>query len=138
MDKQKEIATLRSLKGDTYFAQFFKEHDIEQMCENIKNDFPIEMDCQFNEKARLAAQEINRAKVEAAEDLEDMVANFIKLNGAAFSPDFYHYCVQHVGRLFIIKCKHEFGYPLNDMEIDHLIKIADKHLNPENYSSNQQ
>ena len=51
MDKETEIKTLQSLKGDTYFAQFFKSCDIDQMCENIKNDFPIELNCQFDQKA---------------------------------------------------------------------------------------
>ena len=46
MRKQEEIQVLQSLKGDTYFAQKFGS-DIDQMCENIKNDFPIEMGCVF-------------------------------------------------------------------------------------------
>ena len=46
MIKQEEIQVLQSLKGDTYFAQKFGS-DIDQMCENIKNDFPIEMGCVF-------------------------------------------------------------------------------------------
>jgi len=42
MDKQQEIRELKSLKGDTYFNQFFAEEEIDQMCENISSDFAIE------------------------------------------------------------------------------------------------
>lgn len=68
MDKQTEIKTLQSLKGDTYFNQVFNNHDIDQMCENIKNDFGIEMDCQFFQK--IAALEKQIADMKAAHDAE--------------------------------------------------------------------
>lgn len=42
MDKQTEIKTLQSLKGDTYFNQFFTNEEIDTMCQNISNDFAIE------------------------------------------------------------------------------------------------
>lgn len=42
MDKNTEIRTLKSLKGDTYFNQFFTSEDIDEMCENIEKDFAIE------------------------------------------------------------------------------------------------
>ena len=131
MDKQKEIAALRSLaEGDTYFRQFFKG-DIEQMCENIKNDFPIEFGCHFIERAAQLEKQLIADKAYAAEELEDMVANFIMLNRGTFTPEFYHYCAERVGKLFIIKVKREQCLPLTEDEIDHLINIADRHINPE-------
>jgi len=42
MDKQSEIKVLKSLKGETYFNQLFTGEEIDQMCENISNDFAIE------------------------------------------------------------------------------------------------
>lgn len=45
MDKKQEIEILQSLKGNTYFANFFGSHDIDQMCNNIKNDFGLEYCC---------------------------------------------------------------------------------------------
>lgn len=42
MEKAKEIELLQSLKGDTYFAQLFGNEQIDAMCQNIRNDFPIE------------------------------------------------------------------------------------------------
>lgn len=66
MTRQEEIETLLSLKGDTYFAQKFGQ-DIEQMCQNISNDFPIEFDCQFAAKEN-ALQEQLKAQQAAAKD----------------------------------------------------------------------
>lgn len=43
MTRADEIKALQSLKGDTYFAHLFGDSQIDAMCENIKNDFPIEM-----------------------------------------------------------------------------------------------
>lgn len=51
MDKQQEIKILQSLKIETYFEQFFCGADIDKMCENIRNDFPIEYDTLFNKKS---------------------------------------------------------------------------------------
>lgn len=137
MEKQKEIEALRSLKGDTYFGEYFSSDDIEQMCKNITNDFPIEMDCHFAEKERSLIKQVNAEKVRAAQLEEDMVKCFIEENEAAFSPEFYRYCAERVGRLFIIKCKRECGYALNDDELEFLIRTADRHINPENYQTSK-
>lgn len=53
MTKQEEIDILQSLKGDTYFAQFFGSKDIDQMCQNINNDFAIEEDADLVRKQKL-------------------------------------------------------------------------------------
>lgn len=71
MNKETEIKTLQSLKGDTYFAQFFNSHDIDQMCENIKNDFAIELNCQFNEKVACLERANVDIKKEYEKDLHD-------------------------------------------------------------------
>ena len=69
MEKVKEIELLQSLKGDTYFAQFFGDNQIDAMCENIKNDYPIELGLNLFESspiakanAELKKQLSNRAK----------------------------------------------------------------------------
>lgn len=71
MEKVKEIELLQSLKGDTYFAQFFGNNQIDAMCKNIKNDYPIELGLNFfenspivKENAELKKQLSNRAKRE--------------------------------------------------------------------------
>ena len=52
MEKKQEIEILQSLKGDTYFAEYFGGLDIDIMCANIKNDHPIELGCAFAKKSR--------------------------------------------------------------------------------------
>lgn len=71
MEKVKEIELLQSLKGDTYFAQLFNDKQIDAMCENIKNDYPIELGLNLfesspvaKENAELKKQLSNRAKRE--------------------------------------------------------------------------
>lgn len=55
MDKQSEIKVLQSLKGDTYFNQFFSKDEIDAMCENIRNDFGIEYGIEKLEAVRRLA-----------------------------------------------------------------------------------
>jgi hypothetical protein len=46
--KEKEIDALKALiEMDGYFAEYFKD-DFEQMSENIRNDFPIEINTKIN------------------------------------------------------------------------------------------
>lgn len=68
MRKQEEIQVLQSLKGDTYFAQKFGS-DIDQMCENIKNDFPIEMGCMFITETEALKKALAQTKKKADEEL---------------------------------------------------------------------
>ena len=56
MEKVKEIELLQSLKGDTYFAQFFGDNQIDAMCENIKNDYPIELGLNFFENSPIVKE----------------------------------------------------------------------------------
>ena len=64
MTKQDEIEVLQSLKGDTYFSQFFTSNDIDQMCQNIRNDFPIELGCQFTMAAESLKKQLSESKAE--------------------------------------------------------------------------
>ena len=78
MTKQEEIDILQSLKGDTYFAQFFGSKDIDQMCQNINNDFAIEGGCGFNQKAE-ALERINAdLKKEIQQKIYDLGMELIK------------------------------------------------------------
>ena len=60
MDKEREIGLIKSMKKsfdelvseDSYFGELFNPGDLEQMIENVKNDFPIEYRCEFCEKDR--------------------------------------------------------------------------------------
>ena len=71
MEKVKEIELLQSLKGDTYFAQLFDGKQIDAMCKNIKNDYPIEFGLNLFESSPIVKENTelkkklsNRAKRE--------------------------------------------------------------------------
>lgn len=106
MTKEKEIALLQELKGDTYFAQFFGS-DIDTMCENIRRDYPIEFGTNILARIGAAENETNKWKLEVFHTQELMVKYFFRLNEGMVSKKFYEYLVGQVGKLFIIKAKRE-------------------------------
>jgi len=66
--KNQEISLLKKLvNGDGYFAEKFGE-DIDVMCKNIKNDFPIEMNTSFGD----LEQEIEENKCKIKDILEKL------------------------------------------------------------------
>ncbi len=126
MDKKQEIEILQSLKGDTYFADFFGSHDIDQMCHNIANDFGIEYCCRFYQKASVFEQHVKEAKEKAQEDKKNFVRGLIVDFDGEIPNQMYDRLINAVGQLFIINFKREKDYPLTDAEIDWLIKEANK------------
>lgn len=126
MDKKQEIEILQYLKGDTYFADFFGSHDIDQMCENIKNDFGIEYCCQFYEKSAIFEKQVKEAKEKALEDKRNFVRGLIEDFEGDIPMPMYDRLVDEVGVLFIINHKRENGYPLTESEIDWLVLAANK------------
>ncbi len=126
MDKKQEIEILQSLKGDTYFADFFGSHDIDQMCENIKNDFGLEYCCQFYQKASIFEQQVKEAKKKAQEDKQNFVRGLIEDFEGSIPMQIYDRLIDSVGQLFIINWKREKQYPLTEAEIDWLVKEANK------------
>lgn len=70
MEKVKEIELLQSLKGDTYFAQLFDDQQIDAMCENIRNDYPIELGLNLFEGSSVARENTR---------LKDQIARFQKI-----------------------------------------------------------
>lgn len=137
MDKQTEIKTLQSLKGDTYFNQVFNNHDIDQMCENIKNDFGIEMDCQFFQK--IAALEKQIADMKAAHDAEikkinaahkEEMEEFGKkliVENEMYVDDIYKTLENQFDKKFIINTKFEAKLELSDDELSYLIEGMNKY-----------
>lgn len=126
MDKKQEIEILQSLKYDTYFSDFFGSHDIDQMCENIKNDFGLEYNCQFYQKASIFEQHVQEAKKKANEDNQNFVRGLIEDFDGSIPMQVYDRLVDAVGQLFIINFKREREYPLTEAEIDWLVKEANK------------
>lgn len=126
MDKKQEIEILQSLKGSTYFADFFGSDDIDQMCDNIKNDFGIEYSCKFYRKASIFERQVMEAKEKSKEDKKNFVRGLIEDFEGNIPMQIYDRLVDSVGQLFIINFKRERQYTLTEAEIDWLIKEANK------------
>lgn len=137
MDKQTEIKTLQSLKGDTYFSEFFNNHDIDQMCENIKNDFPIEMACQFNSQIQALKKQISEMEAAHKAEMEKLNATH-KIEMEEFGKKLIvenEMCVDYIyktlenqfDKKFIINTKFEAKLELSDDEISYLIEGMNKY-----------
>lgn len=89
MTREEEIRTLQSLKGDTYFGQIFDDNAIDQMCDNIKNDFGIECGVDILEKSKRVekAESITRSLQHVNNDLQDDKDKLIALLFAAIRGD---------------------------------------------------
>lgn len=122
MTKQEEIDILQSLKGDTYFAQFFGSKDIEQMCQNISNDFAIEGGCRFIQKSE-SLERINAdLKNEIQQKIHYIGMELINIIDKGLDEDDIYQLVENeVGIDAIIKFKHKNNMELTDKEIDYLV-----------------
>lgn len=122
MTKQEEIDTLQSLKGDTYFAQFFGSKDIDQMCQNISNDFAIEGGCGFSQKAEALERINSDLKKEFQQKIHDLGMKLIKVLDKGFDEDAIYQLVEgEVGIDAIIKFKRKNDLSLTDKEIDYMV-----------------
>lgn len=141
MEKAKEIELLKQLKGDTYFADTFSAATIDKMCENIKNDFPILLDSEYEKKqheevdalkaqvreltARLEVQKANNEKelenmnADAKRYMEEFGAKIVE--NIDYFDELYKVLEEEFGIAFIIKTKHDRGIELDDEEIDYLV-----------------
>ena len=125
MEKVKEIELLQSLKGDTYFAQLFGDEQIDAMCQNIRNDFPIECGLKLfqaspvaRENAKLKSQVAQLLQVnetvaktllyKANEHLDDALGDLAE-------------CLIGHSKCLIMKLR--LVLPLNEDDRDELIKI---------------
>lgn len=118
MTKQEEIKTLQSLKGDTYFAQYFKDSDIDIMCENIRNDLPIEFGTFFT----IWSVTIDDERKEFRNKITSLVSKAITL---AHDPEMEKIFEDAIGKMELIKVKRENNIPLTNNEIDYLINAAE-------------
>lgn len=120
MRKQEEIQVLQSLKCDTYFAQKFGS-DIDQMCENIKNDFPIEMGCMFMTETEALKKALAQTKKKADEELlafaQEIILNICNYDDT----EVYKTVKSYIGIEAVIKYKHSQNIELNEEEIDYLV-----------------
>lgn len=128
MDKKQEIEILQSLKGDTYFAEFFGGLDIDLMCENIKNDHPIELGCSFNSKCEALEKEKRETISKMNDRIDNIIRAVIDSSKGDLDDDLFHVLAGEVGILFISKYKFTKGYELSDREIGYLLGFVEKHL----------
>lgn len=123
MTKQEEIMHLMALrgekKGDTYFNQFFSKDDIEQMMENIKDDFAIEMGCSFAKKAEELEKKLHEEQKAHDQDMLDFVENLLVTE--AQGGNSLRVAREKIGMDNTIKIKRKNKIPLSEEEIDYLV-----------------
>lgn len=121
MTRQEEIKILQSLKGDTYFSQYFGSVDIDTMCENIKNDFSIELNCSFNKKAEVLEKELVTQRESSKKKLVSFANNIITSMYSNEGADIYKVVENCIGTDAIIKFKFSQKIELNYEEIEYLV-----------------
>lgn len=129
MTREQEIATLQSLKGDTYFGQIFDNETIDRMCENIKNDFSIECGVELLEKSKRVekAESDKRRLQHECKDLQDNVDKlmyivFKLMYSNDISLDYVEtYLHQTIGMTDTCIYKLKYEAPLSDKERDSVV-----------------
>ena len=127
MTKEEEIKHLMALMGkgcgDTYFNQFFSICDIEQMIQNIKNDFAIEMGCSFAKKAEELEKKLHEEQKAHDQDMLDFVAELLVTEAQGGNP--IKVAMKKIGTDNTIKIKRINKIPLSEEEIDYLVSKLD-------------
>ena len=127
MTKEEEIKHLMALKGckrgDTYFNQFFSIYDIEQMIQNIKDDFAIEMGCSFAKKAEELENKLHKEQKAHDQDMLDFVEDLLVTE--ARGGNSLNVAMAKIGMDNTIKIKRKNKIPLSEEEIDYLVSKID-------------
>ena len=127
MTKEEEIKHLMALMGkgcgDTYFNQFFSICDIEQMIQNIKDDFAIEMGCSFTKKAEELEKKLHEEQKAHDQDMLDFVAELLVTE--AHGGNLLKVAMKKIGTDNTIKIKRINKIPLSEEEIDYLVSKLD-------------
>lgn len=128
MEKVKEIELLKSLKGDTYFAQLFDDEQIDAMCTNIRNDHPIELGLKLFEGS-LVARENTELKNQLAcltKRLEG-IAKGVLCKANEHSDDYLNELAEQlVGSKECLVLKLRLALPLSEEDRDTLVKFLAK------------
>ena len=127
MTKEEEIKHLMALMGkgcgDTYFNQFFSICDIEQMIQNIKDDFAIEMGCSFAKKAEELEKKLRKEQKAHDQDMLDFVEDLLVTE--ARGGNSLNVAMAKIGMDNTIKIKRKNKIPLSEEEIDYLVSKID-------------
>lgn len=127
MTKQEEIKHLMVLmgdkRGDTYFNQFFSSTDIEQMIQNIHDDFAIEMGCSFTKKAEELEKKLHEEQKAHDQDMLDFVEDILVTE--AQGGNSLNVAMKKIGMDNTIKIKRKNKIALSEEELDYLVSKLD-------------
>lgn len=127
MTKQEEIKHLMALmgdkRGDTYFNQFFSSTDIEQMIQNIHDDFAIQMGCSFTKKAEELEKKLHEEQKAHDQDMLDFVEDMLITE--AQGGNSLNVAMKKIGMDNTIKIKRKNKIALSEEEIDYLVSKLD-------------
>lgn len=127
MTKEEEIKHLMALmgdkRGDTYFNQFFSSDDIEQMIQNIHDDFAIEMGCSFTKKAEELEKKLHEEQKAHDQDMLDFVEDMLVTE--AQGGNSLNVAMKKIGMDNTIKIKRKNKIALSEEELDYLVSKLD-------------
>lgn len=127
MTKEEEIKHLMALmgdkRGDTYFNQFFSSDDIEQMIQNIHDDFAIEMGCSFTKKVEELEKKLHEEQKAHDQDMLDFVEDMLVTE--AQGGNSLNVAMKKIGMDNTIKIKRKNKIALSEEELDYLVSKLD-------------
>ena len=125
MEKVKEIELLQSLKGNTYFAQLFGDQQIDVMCENIRNDYPIECGLNLFQSSPVAKENIElKKRLACCQEREEAVAKGILSKAAEHLDDSLEDLAERlIGHKKCLVIKLHSMLPLSEEDRDTLVKL---------------
>lgn len=122
MTKQEEATAIRAMKNAPYFSEFFGKGDIEQMAQNVENDFPIQLGCNFNKEVETLEKNIDKLKEEYKDKILGICQQLIKKIDIGFDEGgIYQIVEETIGKDAIIKYKHKEGLDFTDDELNYLV-----------------
>ena len=125
MEKVKEIELLQSLKGDTYFAQLFGDEQIDAMCQNIRNDYPIECGLNLFQSSPVAKENTElKKRLACCKEREESVAKGILSKAAEHLDDSLEDLAERlIGHKKCLVIKLHSMLPLSEEDRDTLVKL---------------
>lgn len=125
MEKVKEIELLQSLKGDTYFAQLFGDEQIDAMCQNIRNDYPIECGLSLFQNSPVARENMKlKSQIAQLQQVNETVAKTLLIKANEYHDDALEDLAERlIGHKKCLVIKLQSALPLSEDDRDELIKI---------------
>lgn len=128
MEKAKEIELLQSLKGDTYFAQLFGDEQIDAMCLNIRNDYPIECGLKLFQESPIAKENAKlKSQMARLRQIDETVAKTLLIKAGEYPDDTLEdlaECLIGPNKCLTIKLR--LALPLSEDDRNELLKIIEQ------------